>query len=151
MEAAVRRCRHILFYSGQAFIIFGIWSFVKVFLQIYLDPLDWSGMPIPEGISEELVILVYTILMVIFCLIDIPLRLYIGLSAMGEGKGKKKSIRYLVFAGVYMILTAYSYVWILTGEQDLLDWNMMLSIFLDITNALILVEIMICSWKLRKI
>lgn len=144
-----RQYRQTLRYSGQAFIIFGIWSVVKLMLQIYLNPIDWAGMALEDIPAHTLQTITYLIV-IFFMAMDILVRLYVGLSAITEAKGKQRRIVYLFAAALYIILTIVS---LFPGEYDTNyeDKISFVTLFFDVTNIITLVIIIVDSWKLRKL
>lgn len=151
MEVEVRRRRQTLYYSGRAFIVFGIWSFIKIFFRLYLNPVDWAellGVEVAD-FGYEYNLIFYAVLAIVAA-IDILYRLYIGMSAIGEGKGKEKRITYVIFAVLYLILTVLSYTQA-SDDSDYLGGDAVTTVFLDVTSSIALVAIIINSWKLRKL
>lgn len=151
VEVEIRRRRQTLYYSGRAFVVFGIWSFIKIFFWLYLNPIDWAEL-VGVEISgfEDVYKLTFYVILAIIVFIDILFRLYIGLSAIGEEKGKKKRITYVIFAVLYIILTALSYTQA-SDDSNYLGGDTVTTVFLDVTSSIALVAIIINSWKLRKL
>lgn len=154
MEVEIRRRRQTLYYSGRAFIIFGVWSVIKIFVGLYLDPIDWvqlfGQLDVDiSGVEQEFNLILY-LTMGIFASIAILLRLYIGLSAIGEGKGKKKRIFYVIFAVVYFFVILLSYI-PSSDDADYLIGSILTTVILDVTSLISLVAIIINSYKLRKL
>lgn len=151
MEVEIRRRRQTLYYSGRAFILFGVWSMIKIFFHLYLNPIDGVEIAEAEMLDYKyLVHLIFWLAIGIVLLGDFVIRLYIGLSAMGEAKGKKKRILYLLFALLYMILTVYSY-YPSSYDADNYSVEIVTAIFLDATSSIALIAIIINSWKLRRL
>ncbi len=153
METEIRRCQQTLYYSGKAFIIFGVWSFIKIFSILYLNPTIWTDLfeAVDVDVSEYqyFLDLVFGIIMAAVVIIDIWSRLYIGLSAIAESRGKKKRIYYVILSIVYIILTAVSYFESMK-EKTYSHENVATSLFIDVTSSIALAAIIVNSWKLRK-
>lgn len=151
MEVEVRRRQRTLYYSGRAFILFGIWSGVKTFFQLYLNPINWKAIMDAEMLDYEHAIrLFFYAIIVVSLTIDILLRLYIGISAIREGSGKRKRITYVIFAGLYLLLTVLNYIPLLT-DADHNGWEIHTVIIFDVSSSIALLSIIINSWKLRKL
>ena len=119
MEQKLRKYQNILGISGIATIIFGVWGILKTILFIVLDPYKTDGSAIDiKTISVQFIIWV-----IIYAIIDLFLRFFVGLSARSESKGKKKSILYLIFAGILIIASLISIIrtFLLMGVVDFAD------------------------------
>lgn len=152
MEACImeRQYRQTLGYSGQAFIIFGIWSAVKLMLQAYLNPIDWAGLGALDEIPARTLEIAAYCIWVFFLTADILIRLYVGLSAIKEARGKPRTVVYLVAAALCIVLTVVS---LLPNKYDK-DQKYTFSFvtfFFDATNMITLAVIIVDSWRLRKL
>lgn len=87
IDAKIRKQRSILLSSGLGVILFGIWSIVKFILMRYMDISQFERL---IGTIEELPPKTYETFMFIFILVflifDLGARLYIGKSAISEGR-----------------------------------------------------------------
>ena len=86
--------------AGRAIIIFGLWSSLRVIILYFLNQESLLTL-VYEALKEEGLdnSYIYPLLIILaIALLGIPflINLYMGLSAMGEAKGKKKTPVYLV-------------------------------------------------------
>lgn len=147
MEAEKRRREINLITIGTGVILFGLWTVIKIALSNIL-----IGIKIDGVMSDDLILLINIVLWV-FVGIDFLARCYIGFSARTEGKGKHKSIFYLILTGLmiasYSAMIPLEFSAIFTSGDDVL--NMIITIGIDITSIAFLVELMINSIGLRRI
>ncbi len=125
IERELRRNRSTLTLVGLGVIAFGAWSVVKTVLILTLrvgDPLGEGALP--ENVPPELARAVFYGVIAFFLVIDLALRLYVGLSARREGLYGKKGSAYIVLACLLAALSLYSCVytastiWSSDGQED---------------------------------
>lgn len=157
MEAYRRRCQSNLIYSGMSFIAFGVWDVIKFLLYIYFQPYKITdiinGMDL-DASNPELVALAKNILAILFFIIftiDILFHIYVGLSAIKEGQGKKKRKIYIFLAGLYGLFTLGSSVFSLLKGEYFEFSATITSVVVDITSCFAIVMIIISSVKLYQI
>ena len=152
-EAKIRKSQNILICSGQAVILFGIWSIIRMFLLIYLDPLQFEEMvryssDIPHNVFRAFIYAgVGTAL-----LADLILRLFMGLSAIREGKSGIPGKRfYLIVVSLYLALSLFADGYsILSSFGERFDIRTLASAIIDISSCTALAEIIVSSEKLRE-
>ena len=95
--------------SGLAVIAFGLWSIVRVSLLFYLQrsrilQLIMEGeLELLTGQSTDTITAILFGVAIGFLILDLLFRLYIGLSAIREGNGKRRRLAYVVLAIVYLV------------------------------------------------
>ena len=148
-QARIRRLQDTLSIAGGAVLAFGVWSIVKIILFLSFANEDALGWLLDDnGIS--LTVTVYALLGAIF-LIDLAVRMYVGLSARAEGRGKKKNPFYLVVAFVAAISNAISLVAIsLSTSFATSPLNMIVSIAIEATAIAALALVIYSSIRLRR-
>lgn len=81
------------------------------------------------------------------------LRCFVGFSARAEGKGKRKSVVYLVFAGlitlVFLFIIIVEIYYLAVYRRSI--FSMTVSLIIDITSLVFLVELIVNSIKIRKL
>ena len=146
MSAIKNKIEINLITTGTGLMFFGLWTFIKFFLTIV-----FLGVEYDNNTSDE-VKLIATIITIIAVAIVSALFCYVGLSARAEGKGKKKSVMYLIVNGFillfHILIIVLEAVSLIFGENIL---TIIITIIIDATAAFFMLEVMINSIKLRKI
>ena len=146
MSAIKNKIEINLITTGTGLMFFGLWTFIKFFLTIV-----FLGVEYDDNTSDE-VKLIATIITIIAVAIVSALFCYVGLSARAEGKGKKKSVMYLIVNG--LILFFHILIIILEAAALLFSENILtiiITMIIDAPAAVLMLEVMINSIKLRKI
>ena len=104
MEADIRHQQYTLFYSGMAVLFFGIWGILKLCIKFYHNPITIDPELLDPGEDAQFALLLLILLYVALIAIDSIIRLYIGLCAVSEGRGRWKHSVYLVITAVYLIV-----------------------------------------------
>lgn len=146
MSAIKNKIEINLITTGTGLMFFGLWTFIKFFLTIV-----FLGVEYDDNTSDE-VKLIATIIAIIAVAIVSALFCYVGLSARAEGKGKKKSVMYLIVNGFllffHILIIILEAAALLFGENIL---TIIITMIIDATAAVLMLEVMINSIKLRKI
>lgn len=147
MEQKLRKYQSILGISGIATIVFGVWGIIKTILFMVLDPYRIDGFTI----DIKAMYLQFIIWVIVYVVIDLFLRVFVGLSARAESKGKKTSILYLIFAGILIIVSLFWIIrtFLLIKEIDLMD--ILASVIIDLISLFALTETLIYGIKLKKL
>ena len=147
MEQKLRKYQSILGISGIATIVFGVWGIIKTILFMVLDPYRIDG----STIDIKAMYLQFIIWVIVYVVIDLFLRVFVGLSARAESKGKKTSILYLIFAGILIIVSLFWIIrtFLLIKEIDLMD--ILTSVIIDLISLFALTETLIYGIKLKKL
>ena len=98
-DVRLQKYRCSLISSGGAMVLFSLWTVLRSLVQIDAQ-LNYRGN------SEALMPLVTTI--VVVGIIDLVLKLYVGLSARVEGLGRKKKRPYLILGILIACLSVLS-------------------------------------------
>lgn len=159
MEAKIRREEDTLFLSGLAVIVFGIWGAVKIFIIYFLNPEAWV---VPADVDQD-TILVHAVIMgvlIVLVLIEISLRLRIGLPAIAESRetGLGKRRHYLFLAVFYLIMDASSFlsIFIVPGgmvdvAENIDEMNRFRNIIIQATSCYVFLQLIVSSLKLRRL
>ncbi|MDO4804883.1 MAG: hypothetical protein Q4A32_08700 [Lachnospiraceae bacterium] len=163
MEAKFRHQQYILFYSGLAVILFGVWGVIKVIASQLIAPINWTAVITntnpnadAEAVSIFFNIVGYSILGIV-CLFEILSRLFIGLSAIRESRGHKRNVFYLVFTVLYFVLNFYSGVSsLIQMAKGSYDYNIdpishesIITVIIDLTSQLSLFLVFTASCQAR--
>ncbi len=167
MEREIRRNQSNLIILGTGIIAFGAWTIVR-FLFTYFMQLDYlkayTGNEIKSNllagskavVTDEMINTFLTIVLVAILailVVDIILRLFVGLSARKEGRGNKKGYGYLIAAVILIIIHAVSVVMDLLSifEGNYLSLETYISIIVDTSSAIIVIELIVSSVRLKKL
>lgn len=142
LDRYIRKYRSILGVSGLAVIVFGIWSIIKGVLSILTDK---SLLKVNGEFSISL-----TITVIVIVLAELALRLFVGISAIKESRGKRKSAAYLVFVGILIIFSIASLYMTIAASDGRDVVEMIVELLMEGTSLLCLIEVMVFSIKLRK-
>ena len=104
----LQKYRSSLMASGGAMIIFSLWTLLRSFVQIEAK-LNYRGD------TEALKPWITAILIV--GIVELVLMIYLGISARGEGMGKKKRRPYLVLGIIVAALSAVSILYLIFDFQ----------------------------------
>ena len=146
MEQKRRKYQNILGISGLATIVFGIWSIVKSILLTALNSFQGSGDTVEIDKSDLLPLFGIVLL---YVLIDLLLRIYVGVSARRESKGKKKSILYLIIAGILGIITFANIIYTFLQISSLETVDIFVSVIIEMISLFALVETIIYGIRLK--
>lgn len=132
--------------------MFGMWEILKLVLAAYYHRKMFVT------VSEEMTGDSYVLVMVIFGIViafmiglDLLVRLYIGRSAIREGKETKKGWGYIVAAALYFsgsILGDFSALWSINEENAL---NVITSIIIDLTSCGAILDVIVSCLRLRRL
>ena len=167
-EIKLRKYEHTLVISGVGVIAFGIWSIIKAVLYLILIPVDQlkelqttdevSAMR-DIGLTDRQTAYIFAAVILFILVVDFMLRLYIGRSAFADGRRiRKKRLTYVVWAMIVsagLIATTVSRIVKLgAGEENV--WRDVtaagnVSIIVDITSLLALIEMIIAAFMVRKL
>jgi len=153
METELRRRRINLLTLGAGVIAFGIWSVLKTYLYIMVDPIPME-FDVPEQFQKKALIVAYVMVTVIL-LFDLGLRSYIGLSARAEGLGKKKGNAYIVVTAMMLIVNIAAWIVYLflynydDGHEALMDY--VVSLVVDFTSIVILAQLLYNAILVRRL
>ena len=167
-EAKLRKYEHALVISGVGVIAFGLWSIIKAAIYFILIPMEQLSKAKASDDLAELQALGLTdrgigyliAVSILFALIvDFALRLYIGRSAVYDGRRlKKKRFTYVVLAILVAASLASSLLQrcIALGSGDAAVWadamsSANVSIVVDMTSLLALIEMIIAAIMVRRL
>ena len=146
MEVKERRMENNLITIGTGVLASGLWSFMKFILTAFFVD-DTYQKVLTE---QNAVILAITFWSV--ALINLGVHSYIGFSARAEGKRKRKGA-YLVLTGIVAFVKSIAVVSeiVLLFRTDHGMIALLISLVIDTTATVFLVELMITSTAIRRI
>ena len=150
MGAKTRRLENNLVTLGTGIIAFGLWAFIKLILTVV-----FLGSAYFEDSPEErrLAVMIATWVVAVLTLL---MYVWLGLSARAEGNGKKKKPVYLFVVGiisVYGFVMILIEVFIMITKFNKIDdpFSLFITIIIDVTRMIFLIELIYSSVTLRKI
>ncbi len=151
LEAQLRKYQDIMTAAGRGVFVLGIWSVIKLILTLNLTPSGEEVALQPDTVGGFIVsLVVYSILFGI----ELLYRGYIWRCTEAESKGISKGRKFMFACGLlvflYVISILGSVALSIYVEGD--GWTRTVaSIIIDITALSMLIEIMHCVKKVRKI
>ena len=153
METELRRRRTNLLTLGAGVIAFGVWSMLKTYLYMIVDPIPMT-FDVPEQFQQTALVMAYA-MVTAFLLIDLALRLYIGLSARAEGLGSKKGKAYIIVTALMLVVNIAAWIVYLfmydyrDGYEALMDY--VVSLVVDFTSIVILAQLIYNAILVRRL
>ena len=159
MQAELRKHQNALIIIGSGVIAFGAWSMIKLFVSFSLSREELRALAIEAFGTEEIdhfASFIFYAIMAIIPLSVFLMRLYMGLSARAEGRGRKKGVSYLVLAVLFVVANTASILFRFatffasshTGD-DIVD--MIASTVMDATSLITLAELLYSASRVRKL
>lgn len=158
-EIKFRRLGNVLSTSGFGVLMFGLWSIIRTLLQSFFgsngiseaaDEAAGTAAEVPDSLSG--VVLVFIIVLAAFVAAEVGARIYVGISARSDSKGKKKSIAYLIVAGILIAFSAVNLVFnIFTlNYQNSFVFDTIITLILDGSSLIVLIELFVTGIRFRK-
>lgn len=161
-QIEIRKSQNTLIVVGTGTILFGVWTMVKMVGLLFLlrdeTIADFrSGFSDLDGISDAGLFWGTVALTFIISAMALAARAYIGMSAISEGRGKRRSIVYLLITGIMIVLGIWSLgtdlanmgsreqLGALTASQSLT------ASIIEATSLIMMTEMVISSLKIRKL
>ena len=160
-KTRLRRDENTLIVVGTGVILFGIWSVVKALLQgnasfsnmLAEVRLEDAGLEeLGFGDLSWLVAALAAAFVLIILLLDLSIRIFVGMSARAEGRGKKQgpvylvlSVLLLVFSGIFVC----SYLFVLFhGSDQVMDADA--AIVVELTSFVTLLQMILSAVRVRR-
>ena len=151
METTIRRLNDQIYTLGTGIIAFAAWTLLKftLYCTVYQKNLVAEmnvDLPMDDRVLQVTIIIVWIIMF-----LDALFQCLIGFSARADGRGKRKSVFYLVLIGLRLLYfipavlaEAKSFI---TVETGLL--YAVITLFIDGTSIVLLVELLVCAVRVR--
>ncbi len=151
----LRRYSDRLATAGTGVMLFAIWSIIKSIMQVSVGgDFEKNLSEISDGgeAAAGALVLVYVFIFATMAL-EVGVRIFIGMSGRAEGKGKKKSIVYIVLACIliplYVIGIIYSIMNMSYIENSVMDTIVTLAV--DITSLSALIELVFSGIRVKSL
>ena len=146
IEKELRRNQNNLVVIGYGVIAFGIWSAIKVVLYTAYNTESYA-VTRENGIAY---LVVFCIVMFITLSFTLCIRLYVGLSAVNEGQGRKKRIGYIVLA---LIMATSNFTLLVAntlhfGSSESIE-NTIVTIIVELSSCVVLTEMAVFAIKVK--
>ena len=145
-ERKMRRYRNLLTVSGLGVIIFGLWSVLKTILLLFMKEGILSEIP-----DDTFVRVMFFLILGGILLVDVLIRLYVGLSARAEGFGKKKGYAYVVIAILMALASLTSLVLIFFDSNEQSIWELIVSVIVEATSLVVTIELLVAAFTVKKL
>ena len=145
-ERKMRRYRNLLTVSGLGVIIFGLWSVLKTILLLFMKEGILSEIP-----DDTFVRVMFFLILGGILLVDVLIRLYVGLSARAEGFGKKKGYGYVVIAILMALASLTSLVLIFFDSNEQSIWELIVSVIVEATSLVVTIELLVAAFTVKKL
>ena len=160
-----RRSQNTLIIVGTGIIVFSIWTLIKT---VGMTLMNWTdiltelrsvqGLDDPS-ISDTALFTILMIVLLIYLGGGILLRLFVGLSAIAEGLGKRRSILYIL-AAAFMIWSSFSgclisIAGLLSGETAeessiiLQNRPSVSAMIIELTSLIMMVQMVVSAIRIR--
>ena len=155
MEKQLRKHQQMLLDAGKGMILFAVWSVVKLNMYLglsatFLESLQQEALN--YGVDKNVILGLICTIFALVLLGYLTLRLYVGLNAMAEGKGREKGEGYLVLDAVLLGMSLVDLRNIYLTKQEM-TVNLLVGFCMEIASIYILVELLvrgICVKHLKK-
>ena len=156
----LRKYQDTLWIVGRGFILFGLWSAVKSLAAVFLE----RGRIISQiretdkdiaAFSDGQILTVFIVITAAILLVDLSLRLYIGRSAIAEGKGTKTGVLYIPLTAVFVIVgfanAVYMTCIIVSGRapSDPDNGVSYAAVIIEITQVIMMIEMIRAAIKVK--
>lgn len=153
-----RRLKDILISSGTGVVMFAVWGVVRTILNFTL--VNKNNNEFAEITSElgegQYADIFFAVLAILTCAIlaaEVGIRLFVGLSARAEGKGKKRGWAYVIVAyimiPIYLAGLVVSIINIATVNTGIID--MIVTVLVEATSLFAFVELAVSATRLKRI
>lgn len=146
----IRQCRSNLYFSGLGVIAFGAWSVIKLIMFLILKPSAIFDSA-DEIMSNRTLFVFVMIFLFIVVAIDLAIRLYVGISSIKAGGGKKKGPAYIVFAILLIISSLVSIVFMILFPDSSSVTDLIASFLVECTSLFALCDLSVSAIWLRRL
>lgn len=162
-----RRIQDTLIIVGTDIILFSIWTMVKTVgismmyrTEIIRDMRSFGGTE-NSTLSDSTLFLLFLIMILFLFSILLFLRLYVGLAAISEGRGRRRSNLYLAIAGIMIVLSILSLYQMLlqlfSGAEIehapyyLSDDPSISSVIIELTSIVMMLQMVSAAIRIRRL
>lgn len=152
----LRRNQNALVVIGLGVIAFGIWSVIKAVLYTAFNMEAFLDLSADSSLDRNLGVVIFWIFMGIVLVIDLALRLHVGLSAVAEGRGRKKRHAYIVLAllmALISLMTVIASIVIAASGYETTAplGSLLVALIVELTSGILLVEMAVSAIKVKSL
>jgi len=152
MQAKLRRYETTLTTLGIAVIAYGVWNIIKAVIYFITTEKDIIGS---DDLSESSRFMYFLVIGVVFfiLIVDLILRVLIGVGARNEGLGKKSGGPYLVIAFIMIVFGVAALIIDVVQMPFTASaiFDDLATVMLDVTSVITLVWLAATSIGIKKI
>ena len=163
-QIRIRRSQNTLIVVGTGTILFSVWTVIKTLGAFFLlknesvDVVKEAAGEIGVALSDQQVFYIVLAVMVLFMILFLAVRTFIGRSAILEGRGLRRGNGYLILASILIILGIASLVTSIfsTGSQESLsvfsvfsNYTSLSTLIIEFTSMIMLVELVYSAIRIR--
>lgn len=161
-QIEIRKSQNTLIVVGSGIILFGIWSEIKFLSMLFLlreetvaGVMRLAG-PV-EGISDRAAFLIIAVVSIVIMSFILSFRIYVGLAAIAEGRGKRRGYLY-IFIAVLMIISSALYFVVGATSAEAAEQlgaftrsQSFSTLIIDATSMIMLIQMVISSIKIKRL
>lgn len=153
MEKELRRLRISLMTLGSGVFAFGVWSILKSYLYLWVNPVVFDDV---EAQYQSAVMIVFYVMYTFFMLIDLLLRAYVGKGARAMGMGKRKGLTYMIVLSLMLTVSVLSCLFMVlrhgdTRMQNQSELDFFVSAFVEFCSMGVLAELLYTVIRVKKL
>lgn len=154
MEKKLRKQQNLLVDAGMGVILFGIWGVAKINMYMAMSSEfaeAWQSAIQISGVDGELFTRGLWIFISVILVIDLLSRLYIGFSAVADGKGKKKGYGYIVLSALVLVSNLHSSWLTYSSGFQQINVNTVMGLLMEVASLYVMVEVTITAIRVRRL
>ena len=151
-KATLRRYEDDLYVSGTGIMIMGLWTVVKLTMELFLGPEVKNALEAEDPASRATVMIIIVILATVLLMFVLVIHMYIGLNAVRAAKGRpyKKGYYYMAYAALVLTVAGlFTYVDSFKDPKKI-DTDLA-SLIVDLTTIYIFASAIISTKKIKKL
>ncbi len=148
LQLRLRKTQSDLAVMGIGVIAFGVWSVIKSVLYVALN--TESALASLEG--NKYLILAFWLILGAALAIDLAFRLYVGRSAIAEGKGRKKKNGYILLALLMSVLSFAALAAGLLSQGSSTDTDSVgATLLVELTSDVLLLGVVVSAIRVKRL
>lgn len=162
-QIEIRKSQNTLIVVGSGTVLFSIWTLAKMIGRLFiLRDETVAGVRAIGGdtlsqYSDSEVFVPVAIITLLFLLLILAVRLYVGLSALSEGRSLKRHLFYVPAAAIMVILNVAALVASIRNPDNSMSYGALSAdttfsgIIIDLTSIIMLAEMVRAAVRIRRL